>query len=209
MKLITSIFLATLALLATPATATNMTKQTDTSCLNIGDQCTDGTIYAGNHPHLLTPLFLHPHDQSTQATWGIATDTKATDTIDGKNNLEWIKNHAPAWTEQTSNESNIKHYLAFKLCEDLNIAAEFGHTDWYLPSKEELHYLSSKEELHYLWSVQDKINAGAGTPFAQNSYWSSTQQNQHTAWFQNFSDGTLLDYEKDANLHIRCIRKNQ
>jgi Protein of unknown function (DUF1566) len=67
-----------------------------------------------------------------------------------------------------------------------------GYTDWFLPSKNELNKL-----------YQQRNIVGDFKPFA---YWSSTEIDQSTAWFQNFSNGVQIKSEKMAAYAIRPIR---
>jgi hypothetical protein len=79
-------------------------------------------------------------------------------------------------------------YAAF---ETANFAAN-GYYDWYLPSKEELNKM-----------YQEKDVIGGFLPAA---YWSSTEVNASTAWFQNFGDGSQRKQKKTAGYSIRPIR---
>ena len=63
---------------------------------------------------------------------------------------------------------------------------------WHLPSKTELEYLYE----------QKKVVGG----FANNSYWSSTETNNDSAWFQNFLDGYQNSNSKNITLHVRAVR---
>ena len=61
--------------------------------------------------------------------------------------------------------------------------------------------LPSKTELEYLYE-QKKVVGG----FANNSYWSSTETNNDSAWFQNFLDGYQNSNSKNITLHVRAVR---
>ena len=72
-----------------------------------------------------------------------------------------------------------------------------GYSDWYLPSKEELNsvYVNLK-----------KVGAGG---FALNYYWSSTEFDfvkYDFAWFQNFVNGSQLNFLKTNTFYVRAIR---
>ena len=93
-------------------------------------------------------------------------------------------------------------------CSEINSAARaaldyenFGYTDWYLPSKNELIEMSNS-----IGYYQDNIGG-----FSLNSgpqYWSSTQENNFHAWFVNFGSGTgsSFDYNKNKIYRVRPIR---
>ena len=69
-----------------------------------------------------------------------------------------------------------------------------GYSDWFLPSK---------DELHLMYTVLHLNNMGG---FASIDYWSSSQDFSVIAWFQGFSDGFQgNDYKGDA-LGVRAVR---
>ena len=72
-------------------------------------------------------------------------------------------------------------------CEDLNLN---GFSDWYLPSKEELNLI---------------FISGAGN--LSGYYWSSTDNDSATAWWQHFTTGEqgVYFFKKDE-LRVRCVR---
>jgi Protein of unknown function (DUF1566) len=78
---------------------------------------------------------------------------------------------------------------AAKYCDDL---VSGGHSDWYLPSKDELYklYLSRNEVGNY-------VNT--------NYYWSSTEATTE-AWIQSFITGAKSTYSKSAEFYVRPIR---
>jgi len=69
-----------------------------------------------------------------------------------------------------------------------------GKSDWFLPSKDEL----------YLMYV-NLFKAGVGD-FAEGSYWSSSEDNAHEAWSQNFNFGTQYNHLKYYIFRVRAIR---
>jgi hypothetical protein len=78
--------------------------------------------------------------------------------------------------------------IAARLCGDLT---QGGYSDWYLPSKDELNKLF--------------INRVAiGIP--NSIYWSSSEFNQYSAWYQIFSSGNASFNSKDVTLWVRAIR---
>jgi formylglycine-generating enzyme required for sulfatase activity len=78
---------------------------------------------------------------------------------------------------------------AAKICRDYSGG---GYTDWYLPSK---------DELNKVW-----INKNIIGGFANFIYWSSTENDYFTAWFQNFYSGTQTNYWKNYPGYVRAIR---
>jgi len=67
-----------------------------------------------------------------------------------------------------------------------------GYNDWYLPSK---------DELNQMYLHKDVI--GNFKPFA---YWSSTEIDASTAWWQNMSTGLQQSQEKFSSYSVRAIR---
>lgn len=67
-----------------------------------------------------------------------------------------------------------------------------GYTDWFLPSKAELNEL-------YL---QKNVVLG----FADNYYWSSSEEDQFTAWSENFTNGYQYNDYKSYESYVRAIR---
>lgn len=72
-----------------------------------------------------------------------------------------------------------------------------GFTDWFLPSK---------NQLNCLYDNKDVLNdAGAG--FANDFYWSSTENIANFAWDQDFSNGKQFDFLfKVTHIRVRCVR---
>jgi len=73
--------------------------------------------------------------------------------------------------------------------------AEFtanGYKDWYLPSKDELNELYKQKDV-----------VGGFKPFA---YWSSSEVDASTAWFQNFASGIQVKSPKLGGYALRAIR---
>jgi hypothetical protein len=78
---------------------------------------------------------------------------------------------------------------AARLCDNLVLN---GYSDWFLPSKDELNQM-------YL-----QKNAIGG--FGSNYFWTSSQNDNSTAWDQAFSNGTQGPFSKFFSDNVRCIR---
>ena len=148
-----------------------------TGCPNIGDVCADGSIFAGD-----TNMHVADVHQSTAIEWSNETvnNTGARSNSDGAANQSWI----------VANRT-LSQYLAFELCENLN---RHGHTDWYLPARDELNVLYT--------------NRSAIGGFISAWYWSSTESNSIDAWAQRFSDGYQVSDSKTYDPGVRCVRKD-
>jgi hypothetical protein len=89
-------------------------------------------------------------------------------------------------------------------------------TDWYLPSKDELNQMCkwlkgiTGDALTTLTTVCPDgfaLNSGSGaTGFSNDYYWSSSEVNASTAWFQFLGNGNGYGFEKDGTLRVRPIR---
>ena len=132
---------------------------------NIGDS------YAGGIIFYVDSTFLHglicaENDHGTSAEWGChgieITGADGTTVGTGKQNTADIV--------AGCSEAGIPA----KICSDL---VTNGYNDWFLPSKDELNLLYTN--LHH-------YNLGS---FAQDVYWSSTEESANEAWVQDFSTG--------------------
>ncbi|MFZ1679143.1 MAG: DUF1566 domain-containing protein [Saprospiraceae bacterium] len=79
--------------------------------------------------------------------------------------------------------------IAARICNELVLN---GISDWYLPSKEELHKLY--------------LNRAIIGGFASAFYWSSSEADANTAWVHSFAIGTQVTTAKNQVLHVRAIR---
>ena len=73
-----------------------------------------------------------------------------------------------------------------------------GYGDWFLPSKDELNLM--RENL-YLEGVGGFADDGYSS-----YYWSSSEGNAYSAWFQYFGYGSQDYYYKYVNLRVRAVR---
>ncbi len=79
--------------------------------------------------------------------------------------------------------------IAARLCNELVLE---DYTDWFLPSKEELNLLYENKE----------IIGG----YQHGYYWSSSEVDQHFAWYQHFDFGFQDYLNKDFSYYFRPIR---
>ena len=176
---IRDLYLGTGGDLATPA-----------GCPTIGDVCSDGSVYAGDHPVGGERLYVPPADNSTGIVWNNGnnsgwTVTGATSTSDGAGNTTTI-----IGTDADSGVGGTQPHQAAQLCAD---STAHGHSDWYLPARDEANVLYT--------------NRTAIGGFATFLYWVSTEVNNTHAEFFNFISGTSSNLGKDASFNVRCVRK--
>jgi hypothetical protein len=135
--------------------------------------------YDANVPH---GLIAAPSDQSTGAQWGCygTTISGADGTGIGTGNQNTI--------DIMNGCSTVG--IAARICGDLVLN---GYSDWFLPSKDELNNLY--------------LNRTAIGGFAAAYYWSSSESNNATAWFQFFYNGNQDNYGfKDFTYYVRAVR---
>ncbi len=123
------------------------------------------------------------NNQSTSAKWF---------------NENFIETHASAAKIGTGQENTAAiitsqgaGIYAASICDSLNIN---GFSDWFLPSKDELHQL-------YLQKAAGKI-----TGLANNFYWSSTETSSDGAWSQSFTSGANSSAGKDGTYYVCAVR---
>ncbi len=170
----------------------------------IGQTCTGGAIYAGTgysngglNPalhYMVTPGGCTDEictgaggTDSVTKTWAdnsgttaSGVNTGATDVNNGKNNTAILVTQPPNYTD-----TDVAHW-----CANMNYG---GHTDWYLPAKDELNYV--------LYA-----NKAALGGFALDCYFSSTEHNAFRAWGQYFDSGSQADNYKTGYNYVRCVR---
>jgi hypothetical protein len=126
-------------------------------------------------------LWIYPTDNSVDVKW--ADDqfiiTGATSLIDGKANTTTIISVLGAGT------------YAAKICDDLEA---FGHSDWYLPSRDEL-------------SAMEDNQTSIGNFDTEKGYWSSSEYADYYAFIVYFNNGMYVNTMKNNIHNVRCIRK--
>ena len=134
-------------------------------------------------------LISAPTDQSTGIGWynGSYTNTTAFESCVGcgDGNTSMIVYNQGAGT------------YAAKLCSDLSLG---GYSDWYLPSKYELNLMYKNI------GQGNALGLGNVGGFANNFYWSSTEDDSYSAWSQYFLSGYQLDDPKGTNYYVRAVR---
>lgn len=105
--------------------------------------------------------------------------------------IPWAQNTGIGFGKSNTQAINdnyfFKGHIASKICTEYRGG---GKSDWFLPSKDELNAL---------------YNSGVIT-LVDNYYWSSSEYDTSTAWFQNFSYGFQKYFYKNTTLNLRAIR---
>ena len=150
----------------------------------IGEHFGGGIIFyvdaSGRHGIIAaTDDFEEPASWSRKDTLNGALSAKLGAGYSNSNNI---------YRTQGNPENEADDYAALE-CVQL---IENGYNDWYLPSKNELQIMYLRKNI-----------IGNFKPFA---YWSSTEKNTSTAWYQNFGNGNLVTELKTASYSIRPVR---
>ncbi len=154
-------------------------------CAEPGTMCSDGTIHAGNYAGY--DYFTTPADLGWRFTWNNGgtdyTDTGVFDEDDGWTNTSILADLDDAGAP----------YKAAKACWELDA---HGHSDWFLPAKNEL--------MDLLYENRRAI----GGFDSNGTYWSSSsyEGDVGAAWFVTFDYGTAIRTGKDFNTRVRCVR---
>ncbi len=134
----------------------------------------------GYDPLLPRGLIAAKKDQSKGASWGCMGKTVGATS----NKVGGGKKNTDSILHATKEED-----IAASICDEL---VHDGYDDWYLPSK---------EELNILFLNKDIIGG-----FSKDGYWSSTEDDENTAWSQLFKDGKQLLLPKKQTPRVRCVR---
>jgi hypothetical protein len=96
---------------------------------------------------------------------------------------------------------------AARLCVELQITEgneTFG--DWYLPSKAELNLMYQNKSVIDASAVANGGSNFSSGNFSTSFYWSSTELDGSTVWFQNFTVDNQSGNFKDGLARVRAIR---
>ena len=135
----------------------------------------------GYNPNFIHGLIAAPSDQSVGIQWynGSYTVTGATGTVIGTGSAN---------TNTIVGNQGSGSYAA-QLCAALVLG---GYSDWYLPSRDELNKL-------YL----NRVVIGG---FVGSYYWSSSELDNVSAWYQGFGSGVQPFANKSNASNVRAVR---
>lgn len=165
-------------------------------CSNIGETCSDGTIYAGEYDG--HSIFVAADDAPTKMEWGsygsvsgmelcpfpsATTDSCRT----GWENTQYLNSHATT-------------FPAAEYCAGLS--AHGYDTGWYLPSYRELQRI--------LLGIKQGEPEGTHN-FMHEDYWTSSEEDAENAWHMTFNaggGGVFLTFLKQyVPMRVRCVRQ--
>lgn len=99
---------------------------------------------------------------------------------------------------------------AMDYCDDLDLA---GHTDWYLPSRDDLIGLLGgcdsnvmNEEFGYCDSCEEGETCSALFDSDGDWHWSSSTYGSYRAWRIGFRFGYVDYYNVSSGKYVRCVR---
>ena len=104
------------------------------------------------------------------------------------------------WSKATLTEEEIDHAGAERVCKELDLA---GHTDWRLPSVEELFALADRSR------YSPAIDTDAFPDTKSDWYWTSTitAWSSGRAWVVDFySGGSNCGHRSNAYAFVRAVR---
>ena len=170
------------------------------SCPNIGDVCTDGTIFVG----CPAPNYYRTYTTRCDAgrTYGSScTGTRVTlqwnngnssgfVTVAGITGLNGTTDTATlVATDSDSATAGVQPHKAAAYCDTLSI---HGKTDW---------YLASQPEMVNLYLNRTYIN-----DILPDYYWTTGQVGNNAAWIEDIDGGGSINIGKDNLAYQRCMR---
>ncbi len=168
-----------------------------------GTVCADGTVYAGDTPDGYVHMYVTRCDAGQTWIGGRCAGTRLTfpwndgnadytstgyrSTVTGQANSAGV-----AASDANSAIAGIQSHYAAIYCENLS---QDGHSDWYLPAK---------QELAIMYNNSDAIGNFSTTALL---YSSSTERDLDRAEYQRFTDGwTVATGKGYRNARLRCAR---
>lgn len=169
-------------------------------CVNIGDVCPDGTVFAGMTPDGGIPMFTTPSDAPGTYGWSsgfpyLDITTLANCATGGEAACSTGEANTHSLVSQGQSPSPAP-YQAANYCSGLN---RHGRDDWYLPAINELIVMHSS-----LTKIGGFTTTGG---FPASAYWSSSERGHNLASSLRFEDGEEHHPGKENKLRIRCVRK--
>lgn len=167
-----------------------------TGCPNIGDVCSDGTVYAGLSPSGSVRMYTSRCDVGMTWNGSACTGTRSL--------LAWGSLGSTRGTSSTTNGlANTNTLLgvsaaqhpAAHACGNLNIN---GRDDWHMPAQQEMSVLWTNRVAIGGFSLVDTYPAGF--------YWNSTEVSANYGRHFNFYWGSQFDSWKAEAQNVRCVR---
>ncbi len=165
-------------------------------CNTIGQVCADGTVYAGESPDGTVPMYTTENDVGRFTFNNGNTDGLLNSLVSGNSGVinTTILHNADA----DSNATGFQNHMAAQAC--VNLEAH-GHSDWYLPSDQELLELCNNKA-----SIPNLDTTGG---YGFSTYFSSNDGDGNNANIRFFSSCGSGFVGTKSQLHsVRCVRKS-
>jgi len=153
------------------------------------------------------------YDHGSQAGWGRYLEAW---TADESSTYLWkTSNTSTAGTSTAigTGYANTYTYMTGTAHPAANVARSATHggfNDWFLPSKNELYEMCWVLHSRKWNGSASEDNPAYGTNrvggFANGNYWSSSETNSYSAWYQSFNDGGQDYISKDSSRRVRAVR---
>ncbi|WP_158401949.1 LamG-like jellyroll fold domain-containing protein [Celeribacter indicus] len=162
----------------------------DLACPNVGDICSDGSVYVGTTPDGNVPMYMTSAAFETSGAFGAFSETGNQVCDSGGSNEQcWAGEANTAALAAMADVQTVPRYC-------LNLSAH-GNDDWYLPSR---------AEFYVIHQMHDAVGSDLNT---SDYYWSSSESDTISyIWTVNASTGHFWhEGWKGNNLPARCVRK--
>ncbi len=129
------------------------------------------------------------------STSGLVADDDQT-FVDGRTGLMWTK---------YDSQENSSHNFAEGDCGYWRTG---GHTDWRLPTIEELEQMYDPDNVSSIWADWE-IHTVDGIELSTPFVWSATMEDEGNAWTLDFrtKERRLRPVERSTNLRTICVRE--
>jgi hypothetical protein len=160
--------------------------------ITVGDFRAGGVVFWVDPTDNMHGLVCAIEDQSAGIRWwnGSYTTIGATGTAIGTGSA----NTTAIIASQGAVETNYAAGLA-------RAYSGGGFSDWFLPSKDALNEMHQNRA-----TINSTATANGGSPFVNNGYWSSSEYDINFAWFVNFHNVNINDYDKKVTYPVRAVR---
>ena len=173
-----------------------------------GTTCADGSIYAGLSPDGNVPMYTTPADAPSLLPWndgspsGVDTAMVNCSPSGSMASCQAGEANTAILVSEDSDGGvvGVQPHQAAAYCDGLSA---HGHSDWYLPARDELDALYDSKNAGDLDGTFNETGL-----FPAGWYWSSSEFDGNRAWFQRLSDGVQTSFSKTSERTVRCVRKN-
>lgn len=199
-------------------------KYIDACVAKMGSRCVDGTVFVGISPDTNEPMFATPCDATGYLVDGACRICEDSNQLwsglgevcefsgGARSGVPWSN----ADGEDTSSEAasyssgkdNTKKLLSRTDARSQFVAASYcgtlrayGHTDWYLPARDELALAMNALSLTTASGQIDRRH------ISSERYWSSTEEGASGAWFSGANGGITDTSGKDRLFGVQCVRQ--